>query len=70
MAMYPEYSESHSDLDPLPLCEGPKLEAFKFKGPRDIVFVKHLRSGVHSHVFQVKIQDEIYALKLVSQSYV
>jgi hypothetical protein len=65
-AMYPDWPESPSDLVPLPLCEGPKLEPFDFQGPQKIDFLQHIGEGSHSHVFKVEILGQIYALKLAS----
>ena len=65
--MYPDWPESPADLLPLPQCPGPKLEPFDFGGPQNIEFLSSLGDGLHSYVFKVKINDELYALKLVSQ---
>ena len=64
--MYPERPTSAADLVPLPLCDGPKLEAFDFQGQQKIEFLEYLGYGSHSYVFKVKILGQIYALKLVS----
>ncbi|KAJ4213473.1 hypothetical protein NW759_010892 [Fusarium solani] len=57
--MYPDWPESPSDLVPLPLCEGPKLEPFDFQGPQKIDFLQHIGEGSHSHVFKFKfVGDE------------
>ncbi|RSL55581.1 hypothetical protein CEP54_009279 [Fusarium duplospermum] len=57
--MYPDWPESPSDLVPLPLCEGPKLEPFDFQGPQKIDFIQHIGEGSHSHVFKFKfVGDE------------
>ncbi|TPX15765.1 uncharacterized protein E0L32_000099 [Thyridium curvatum] len=62
--MYPQLPKSPADLVPLPLCEGPKLKPFDFKGPQDIEFIEELGSGQHSFVFKVRIRNKLYALKL------
>ncbi|KIW12249.1 hypothetical protein PV08_09525 [Exophiala spinifera] len=62
--MYPDWPESDADLVPLPQCDGPKLKPFKFSGPRKIEFVDYVGGGAHSQVFKVKIEGEIYALKV------
>ena len=64
--MYPDWPKSSSDLVPLPLCEGPKLEPFDFQGPQKIDFLQHIGEGSHSHVFKVEILGQVYALKLAS----
>ncbi|KAI8717424.1 hypothetical protein NCS52_00818300 [Fusarium sp. LHS14.1] len=57
--MYPDWPKSSSDLVPLPLCEGPKLEPFDFQGPQKIDFLQHIGEGSHSHVFKFKfVGDE------------
>ncbi|KAJ4323206.1 hypothetical protein N0V84_004469 [Fusarium piperis] len=57
--MYPDWPESTSDLVPLPLCEGPRLEPFDFRGPQKIEFLQHIGEGSHSHVFKFKfVGDE------------
>lgn len=66
-AMYPDHPDSPSDLVPLPRCDGPKLEPFDFKGPREIKFLKYLGRGLYAHVFKVMIRGKLYALKLVSE---
>lgn len=66
--MYPDWPESGTVLQPLPTCDGPKLEPFDFKGPQDIEFLEKLGEGMVSHVFKVKILGQVYALKLVSSS--
>ncbi|OTA61609.1 hypothetical protein K449DRAFT_406042 [Hypoxylon sp. EC38] len=62
--MYPDWPESTADLVPLPRCEGPKLEPFEFNGPQRIDFLEYIGEGLHAHVFKVKIQEKVYALKL------
>ncbi len=56
--------------EPLPTCEGPKMDPFQFRNPsrQKITFIKHLGNGCHAYVFKVSIDDRIYALKLVSPS--
>ena len=59
---------------PLPLCEGPKLQPFR-KGKADITFKRLLRNdqgspdssdeGGRAHVFEVSIDSKTYALKVV-----
>ncbi|CAK7227114.1 hypothetical protein SCUCBS95973_006433 [Sporothrix curviconia] len=62
--MYPDWPETAADLVPQPLCPGPKLHAFDFKGPQDIQFLTYLGDGLHSHVVKVAIKGQEYALKL------
>ncbi|KAI1443372.1 kinetochore Sim4 complex subunit FTA2-domain-containing protein [Annulohypoxylon stygium] len=62
--MYPDWPESAADLLPLPRCDGPKLEPFQFHGPQKIEFLHYISEGLVSHVFKVRIEGEIYALKL------
>ncbi|KAI5459080.1 kinetochore Sim4 complex subunit FTA2-domain-containing protein, partial [Mariannaea sp. PMI_226] len=62
--LYPQMPDSPADLVPLPLCDGPKLKPFDFKGPQKIEFIESLGQGSHSQVFKVKILGDIYALKL------
>ncbi|KAK1834584.1 kinetochore Sim4 complex subunit FTA2-domain-containing protein [Podospora conica] len=62
--MYPDWPRSKADLVPLPLCDGPKLKAFDFKGKQQIEFLEYLGEGLHAHVFKVRIRRKIYALKL------
>lgn len=64
--MYPDWPESEADLMPLPQVDGPKLKAFKFSRARKIDFLEYAGAGTHSQVFKVKIEGEIYALKVVS----
>lgn len=58
-------------LKPLPDCEGPKLECFiddittcdfKLLGP--------LGSGCHSQVWKAEINGKVYAIKMVSVSFI
>ncbi|OAP60928.1 hypothetical protein AYL99_05930 [Fonsecaea erecta] len=62
--MYLDWPESPADLVPLPRCDGPKLKPFNFKGSQEIEFLEYLGEGLHAHVFKVKIELQIYALKL------
>ncbi|KAI0163966.1 kinetochore Sim4 complex subunit FTA2-domain-containing protein [Xylariaceae sp. FL1272] len=62
--MYPDWPRSDADLVPLPLCDGPKLGPFNFQGAQSIEFLEHVGEGLHSHVFKVKIHQQIYAIKL------
>ncbi|EGX88245.1 hypothetical protein CCM_08288 [Cordyceps militaris CM01] len=62
--MYPEWPKSAADLTPLPLCPGPTLPPFDFKGWQDIEFLEYLGDGAHAHVFKVRLLGKIYALKL------
>lgn len=57
---------THSPLA-LPTVAGPKIEPFDFDGEQKIEFIKKLGTGCHSEVFQVKINEKDYALKLVSR---
>lgn len=67
--MYPDWPESAADLVPLPTCDGPKLGPFVVPGhgPLEIEFLDYLGRGAHAHVFKIKIAEQVYALKLVSQ---
>jgi hypothetical protein len=66
MTFYPDWpSEPLVALPPLPVCEGPKLDAFDFKGPQQIKFLQEVGVGSHGYVFKVEIHGKIYALKLV-----
>lgn len=52
---------------PLPQCQGPKLQPF-CKGKPQIDFLRRLSAtdeAIHSHVFEVLIDGQVYALKLV-----
>ncbi|KAK8097777.1 uncharacterized protein PG998_013263 [Apiospora kogelbergensis] len=52
-------------MEPLPPIPGPRLPQFKGRGgPLDIEFIKYLGSGVHAHVWKVRIDGDIYALKM------
>ncbi|KAI1461805.1 kinetochore Sim4 complex subunit FTA2-domain-containing protein [Annulohypoxylon moriforme] len=62
--MYPDWPKSAADLVPLPRCDGPKLEPFDFRGSQKIEFLEYVGEGLHAHVFKVRIQEKIYALKL------
>ncbi|KAH6616142.1 kinetochore Sim4 complex subunit Fta2 [Chaetomium sp. MPI-SDFR-AT-0129] len=62
--MYPDWPRSREDLVPLPQCDGPKLNPFNFKGDPTIEFIDYLGEGLHAHVFKVRIDNQIYALKL------
>lgn len=61
-------SEPESPL-PLPRVLGPKLEPFKGTATAEIEFLQFLGSpqDVDSRVWKVRIGDDIYALKIVSQ---
>ncbi|KAK8084357.1 kinetochore sim4 complex subunit FTA2 domain-containing protein [Apiospora hydei] len=51
----------------LPPAPGPKLAEFKGKRTGEtlhIDFIQYLGSGVHAHVWKVRIDGEIYALKM------
>ena len=49
-----------------PKVPGPKLKKFKESSDSlDINFIKHLGKGVHGHVWKVRIDGVVYALKLV-----
>lgn len=67
--MYPDWPQSDADLVPLPQCDGPKLDPFKFSGAQAIEFLEHIGEGLHAHVFKVSIHNQIYALKLVSRQH-
>lgn len=56
------------DFVPLPECEGPRLQPYNAKHAPDIDFLEHIGQGVHAHVFKVKIDGKIFALKIVCQS--
>ncbi|KAK4145150.1 uncharacterized protein C8A04DRAFT_36070 [Dichotomopilus funicola] len=62
--MYPDWPRSREDLVPLPQCDGPKLNPFKFDGNPSIEFLDYLGEGLHAHVFKVRMDNQIYALKL------
>ncbi|KAL8417239.1 hypothetical protein RB596_007382 [Gaeumannomyces avenae] len=62
--MYPDWPRSDADLVPLPRCDGPKVSAFDFGGAQNIEFLQELGEGLHGHVFRVRINNQIYALKL------
>lgn len=63
--MYPDWPESDADLVPLPQVDGPKLKPFKFSGARKIEFLEYAGAGTHAQVFKVKMEGEIFALKVV-----
>lgn len=67
--MYPDWPESDEDLIPLPECPGPKLKPFDFQGPQNIEFLEIAGEGLHAMVFKVRILGNIYALKVVSISF-
>ncbi|KAK7991490.1 hypothetical protein PG988_000284 [Apiospora saccharicola] len=49
----------------LPPVPGPKLAQFRGKdSPLNIDFIQYLGSGVHAHVWKVRIDGKIYALKM------
>lgn len=59
---------------PLPQCQGPKLKPFPHRKSK-VDFIRLLsdsestggiESGGHAHVFEVSIEGETYALKVVS----
>ncbi|KAK6384939.1 hypothetical protein LTS17_002502 [Exophiala oligosperma] len=62
--MYPDWPESDADLVPLPQVDGPKLKPFKFSGARKIEFLEYAGAGTHAQVFKVKMEGEIFALKV------
>lgn len=64
--MYPGWPKSAADLVPLPQCKGPQLKPFKFHRSQKIEFLEYIGEGSHAHVFKVRIQESVYALKLVS----
>lgn len=51
--------------DELPSIEGPKLRRFKGGNYNRIEYEELLGSGDHGYVFRVRIDGELYALKLV-----
>ncbi|KAK7975449.1 kinetochore Sim4 complex subunit FTA2-domain-containing protein [Apiospora arundinis] len=52
-------------MESLPPIPGPKMAQFKGKGGAlNIEFIQHLGSGVHAHVWKVRIDNDIYALKM------
>lgn len=53
----------------LPLGEGPKLNPFDFHGPQNIEFLEFLGRGTHSQVFKIKIQQKLFAIKVVSTAW-
>ena len=56
--------------DPLPRCDGPKLHRFDHGGEH-FEFIGLLSSrnpGCHGHVFEVVLDSQHYALKVVSIS--
>ena len=50
--------------EPLPLCEGPKLRPFHHRNAH-VDFVRLLSAGEHGSVFEVAIESNPYALKVV-----
>ena len=44
--------------------QGPKLGKFKDGKHKKVQFMKGLGSGAHSHVWKVKIDNRVYALKM------
>lgn len=52
---------------PLPRREGPKLGPFEYKtANHEITFLKYIGGGLHGHIFKVKIEGTIYALKMAN----
>ncbi|KAI0596166.1 kinetochore Sim4 complex subunit FTA2-domain-containing protein [Biscogniauxia sp. FL1348] len=48
-----------------PPVPGPSIPPFHSgKGKLDITFIQHIGAGIHSHVWKVKINGAIYALKI------
>ncbi|KFA63041.1 hypothetical protein S40285_10409 [Stachybotrys chlorohalonatus IBT 40285] len=62
--MYVHYPEPGADLVPLPEFEGSKLEPFIFQRKWMVEILEGLGSGMHSWVFKVRIDGQIYAPKL------
>ncbi|KAL8351227.1 hypothetical protein RB601_000694 [Gaeumannomyces tritici] len=62
--MYPDWPRSDADLVPLPRFDGPKVSAFDFGGAQNIESLQELGEGLHGHVSRVRIDNQIYALKL------
>lgn len=65
LVMYVHYPEPGADLVPLPEFEGSKLEPFIFQRKWMVEILEGLGSGMHSWVFKVRIDGQIYAPKLV-----
>lgn len=53
-------------MSAFPQVPGPKLSPFDTKGrPFKLKFLSHIGEGVHAHIWKVKINGELYALKIV-----
>lgn len=53
-----------ADLPLVPDCEGPRLHPYNRKGTDEIEFIDEVGHGAHAHVFKVRIDGKIYALKV------
>lgn len=53
---------------PLPEAEGPRLPPFPTRHGKEpeIEFLQHLGTGATAHVFEARIDQKTYALKIVS----
>ncbi|KAJ4412865.1 hypothetical protein N0V82_008716 [Gnomoniopsis sp. IMI 355080] len=51
-------------LPPLPDCEGPQLHPYQSSGTPEITFLEEIGVGAHGHVFKVRIEGKIFALKV------
>lgn len=52
------------DLPPVPDCEGPRLNPYNPKGTPEIEFIDEVGKGAHAHVFKVRIEGKVFALKV------
>lgn len=54
---------------PLPWCKGPKLRHFDFgvSSPESVQFLYKIGSGLHAEVYRAQINNEQFAVKVVSQ---
>lgn len=63
--MLPQLPTPEAPAEPLPPCAGPQTLPFLDAVPPDIEFLDILGEGLHSYVFRVRIQGQLYALKMV-----
>lgn len=63
------YLDSKSAVDSVPLrrCDDPKLKPYVFHGRQKLEFLSYLGDDLPVHVFEVKTQEQTYALKLGSE---
>ena len=67
--LHPVHLQIIGPMSAFPKVPGPKLKRFGSDSRAlDIEFIEHLGKGIHGHVWKVRIDSTVYALKIVCKS--